>query len=79
MSSIYNALIRLGESVVELENVAASQQERIRKALKARPVVIQPDLFAAPANHNAQAVDTTALAQKLDIAIQRVEQVLKEA
>jgi hypothetical protein len=89
VSAIYDALIRLNEKVIGLEKSAeiplAKVQmlnDKLAAAKKSAGAAKkgQPDLFSvgsAPANKNI-GFDTGMLARKLDIAIQKVEQVLKE-
>lgn len=76
MTAIVNALINLNQSLENLESAAVEQEQ---KALKLQ----QQDLFGAaarPKNGNGHhfAVNPAVLAQKLDITIERVEQILRE-
>ncbi len=88
MSAIYDALIRLNEKVIGLEKsaeiplaqVKALNEKLAAAAKKGKGKAGQPDLFTVglpPANKNS-GFDTTLLARKLDIAIEKVEQVLRE-
>lgn len=83
MSAILQAVSRLNGAVNKLE-VAVVQQEKSRTvAGKKANTLPQTDLFAAPAvvaNQRGKYVaDPAALARKLDIAIEKVEQILREA
>ena len=83
MSAILQAVTRLNGAVSKLE-VAVVQQEKNRvSAGKKAAALPQTDLFAAPvvaANQRGKYVaDPAALARKLDIAIEKVEQILREA
>jgi len=77
VSAIVESLNQLNQALEKLETAAAQQEQ---KALKIR----QQDLFGqAAANVSGNGVkkhlvDPAILAQKLDVAIERVEQVLKE-
>ena len=74
MTSIFDALTALNQSLGNLEGAAVQQEQ---KALRMQ----QQDLFGGtqPTNGNGQySVDPAILAQKLDITIERIEQVLKE-
>ncbi|MCB9989056.1 MAG: hypothetical protein H6868_06960 [Rhodospirillales bacterium] len=66
MSALLNVLDQLDQSVSALEDSANIAQERAARGG-------QTDLFGG-----APALDPAVLAQKLDIAIERVEQVLRE-
>jgi hypothetical protein len=88
VSAIYDELIRLNENVIGLEKSAEIPLAKVQmlndKLVAAKKSGSgkkgQPDLFsvgASPANKNI-GFDTGMLARKLDIAIQKVEQVLKE-
>lgn len=79
MSAILQAVTRLNGAVSNLEKAAAAQ-EKSRSASKKAPATAQIDLFAAPANQRGKYVaDPAALARKLDVAIEKVEQILREA
>ena len=92
MSAIYDALIRLNDKVIGLEKTAATSLGKVqvmREKLgekKRGGKAPEPDLFAAGipagmpyANKNKNVgYDTSKLARKLDLAIEKVEQVLKE-
>lgn len=74
MSAILNALMALDQSLDNLES-AALQSERKASRLH------QQDLFnglSASANGSRLGIDPAMLAGKLDIAIERVEQMLRE-
>lgn len=64
MTAILNALTALNQSLDKLETAAVEQEQKVLRAH-------QQDLFNS-------AIDPALLAQKLDIAIERVEQVLRE-
>ncbi len=82
MSAILQAVSRLNGAVSKLE-VAVVQQEKSRVSTGKKSAALpQTDLFAAPvaANQRGKYVaDPAALAKKLDIAIEKVEQILREA
>ena len=82
MTAILNALSVLNQSLEKLENAAIEQEQ---KTLQLQ----QQDLFGgAPAQNGAKnghgdvngfpVVDPAILAQKLDVTIERVEQILRE-
>ena len=74
MTALIEALTRLNKSLENLEYVATEQEQKVVQ-LK------QQELFAEEqaANGNGQAaIDPALLAKKLDVAIERVEQVLQE-
>ena len=72
-SEIMNALSRLGDVVENLESAACKQEQKVL-TLK------QQDLFSViPANGNGASVSPEMVAQKLDMAIARVEEMLAEA
>ncbi len=77
MSAILNALSVLDRSLGNLEDAAIAQEQ---KALKLQ----QQDLFNGATNgyesngNGHMNVDPAVLAQKLDITIERIEQVLRE-
>ena len=80
MSAILQAVSRLNGAVGKLE-AAVVQQEKGRTSGKKTPAG-QIDLFATPtaANQRGKYVaDPAALARKLDVAIEKVEQILREA
>ena len=74
MTTIANAISALNQSLDKLEN-AAVEQEKARKSA-------QQDLFTnggPAANGNRHlAIDPAVLAKKLDVTIERVEQLLRE-
>lgn len=80
MSAILQAVSRLNNAVSNLEK-AAVVQEKSRGSSKKAPGGAQIDLFAAPANQQRgkYVADPAALARKLDVAIEKVEQILREA
>lgn len=75
MTAIINALTALNQSLDNLE-AAAVQQEQ--KAIK----IQQQDLFngaSATANGNGHYnIDPALIASKLDVTIERIEQILRE-
>ncbi len=78
MTAIVSALSALSQSLENLETASSLQEE---KALKLK----QQDLFngnSATANGNDanghMTIDASVLAQKLDVTIERVEQILRE-
>lgn len=80
MSAILQAVSRLNGAVSKLE-LAAAHQEKNRVSSK-KLAVAQTDLFTQPvaANQRGKYVaDPAALARKLDVAIEKVEQILREA
>lgn len=84
MSAIVESLNQLNAALERLETAALQQQEQKRQAPKSN----QQDLFgsassarsegAANINGSVVSIDPALLAKKLDIAIERVEQVLRE-
>ncbi len=91
MSAIYDRLIHLNESVIALEKAAelpAKKMQEVQAKLqdsKKRPgKTPPPDLFSMTspaANKNAVgpvAYDPALAARKLDLAIEKVEKVLRE-
>ncbi|MDP7141879.1 MAG: hypothetical protein QF692_05030 [Alphaproteobacteria bacterium] len=68
MSEIMKSIGRLTEALNYLEE-AASQQEQQKLILQ------QQDLFGGD---NVVALDPAVIAKKLDVAIERVEQILQE-
>ena len=82
MSTILNSLSKLDQALEKLESATEQQNRQLLAATKN-----QNDLFAAASNGNSrmtvvaggqQLIDAAVLAKKLDIAIERVEQVLRE-
>ena len=79
MSVIYAALSRLNDRLIILEQTVDAPDKKIaslnEKLQEKRRVERsgQTDLFAVPS------LDKVALTRKLDLAIERVEQVLQEA
>ena len=76
MTAIASAISALSQSLENLESAASAQEQ---KALKLQ----QQDLFnAKPVNGNSSnghhMVDPAILAKKLDVTIERIEQVLRE-
>lgn len=79
MSAILQAVSRLNNAVSNLETAAAAQAKS-RAAAGKKTAAAQIDLFASPANQRGKYVaDPAALARKLDVAIEKVEQILREA
>ncbi len=92
MSAIYDRLIHLNESVIALEQAAEAplkkvqdMQAKLQDAAKKKPgKAPPPDLFSMTnpaANKNAVgplAYDPKLAARKLDVAIEKIEQVLRE-
>ncbi|HEY0901225.1 MAG TPA: hypothetical protein VGD95_03805, partial [Micavibrio sp.] len=59
---------------------AAAAQAKTRAAVGKKSAAGQIDLFTQPANQRGKYVaDPAALARKLDVAIEKVEQILREA
>ncbi len=77
MSTLLNALSELERSVDELESSESRMKDSIARAIQSAG---QQDLFAggAGAANGNPAPDPAVLAQKLDVAIERVEEVLRE-
>lgn len=85
--AIKESLTKLNSSLVELEKTANEAQAKSQnyqaeaqeyKAQK-QAVKTSPDLFSVPKSISAEDdVDTKALASRLDNAIERVEELLKE-
>lgn len=73
MSAIKQALIRLNGSLQNLENSIANAENT--------PQGGQRDMFGAhnPAPSNQNDVNVALVAQRLDIAIEKVEEILSEA
>lgn len=85
MSAIYDALIRQRDRIIELEKAtdAAVNKTRTLQAQARKRQSAQPDLFSTmpPVNGNVigpVSFDQKAMARKLDLAIDRIEQVLRE-
>lgn len=81
MSAILQAVSHLNGAVSKLESAVVAQ-EKNRAVVKKSSAIAQTDLFAAPvaANQRGKYVaDPAALARKLDVAIEKVEQILREA
>lgn len=89
MSDIKQALARLNESIDSIESVARHTQGKFQKVKQiAANQSSQRDLFAVAggaavangSNGNVEYMtfDPAVLARKLDIAIEKVEQILKE-
>lgn len=71
MSIIQNALVELNVKLEKLEDMASSYEQRVAENGN--------NLFGnSPVNGNGKSIDTAMLAQKLDLTIERIEQVLKE-
>lgn len=87
MSEIKQALGRLNEALENMEASARQMQGKVQKLQqKAATQVPQHDLFAVAGAANATTgeveylpFDASILARKLDIAIEKVEQILREA
>lgn len=81
MSALLQAVNGLKDSVSKLESAAAAQAKS-RASAGRKAQAAQIDLFAqsAAANQRGKYVaDPAALARKLDVAIEKVEQILREA
>lgn len=81
MSAILQAVSRLNGAVNKLE-AAAIIQEKNHSLARKSAAIQQTDLFAQPAANGPRGKyvnDPAALARKLDVAIERVEQILREA
>lgn len=80
MSAILQAVSRLNGAVSNLEQAAAAQ-EKARAATGRKKASPQIDLFAQPVSNQRgkYVADPAALARKLDVAIEKVEQILREA
>lgn len=72
MTNILEALTKLDQSLGHLET-ACEKQERAATTRKVDIASSQHDLFGG-----AQQIDPAFLAKKLDVAIERVETVLRE-
>lgn len=81
MSAILQAVSRLNGAVSKLEVAVVQQEKAARASSLKKSTVGQSDLFSAPAaNQRGKYVaDPVALARKLDVAIEKVEQILREA
>ncbi len=80
MSAILQAVSRLNGAVSNLEKAAVAQEKSRALSGKKPSSGPQIDLFSAPANQRGKYVaDPAALARKLDVAIEKVEQILREA
>ncbi len=89
MSAIINSLSKLDVALGRLEDAAVKQQQQV-KAVRAAAAVPQHDLFngapvsngngrlAVLASNGRRPADSAVIAKKLDKAIERIEQVLKE-
>lgn len=76
MSALLEAIAMLEQSVDGLERAAKKVQTRM---VEINQNGVQHDMFAASVSTtHVGAIDPAVLARKLDIAIERVEQVLKE-
>lgn len=73
MTNILEALNKLDQSLGHLENACEKQERAVSAQKAAAPMSSQHDLFGG-----AQQIDPAFLAQKLDVAIERVETVLRE-
>ena len=73
MSALKQALNKLNGSLNNLESSVAGLENNLTGS--------QRDMFGHPpaSNENSTAIDAALVAQRLDIAIERVEQVLSEA
>ncbi len=73
MSALQQALEKLNGSLNNLETSVTGLESNLAGA--------QRDMFGHPpaSNENDTAIDTALVAQRLDVAIERVEQVLSEA
>ncbi len=81
MSALLQAVSRLNGAVSNLEQAAVAQ-EKARAAVGKKKSSPQIDLFAQPSAANQRGkyvADPAALARKLDVAIEKVEQILREA
>jgi len=76
VSQIAQALEKLNGALHHLETSVGNWETTQKQNLGGQ----QPDMFGhpAPSNENAQ-IDAALVAERLDIAIERVEQVLLEA
>ncbi|MGH1398785.1 MAG: hypothetical protein ACRBCT_06180 [Alphaproteobacteria bacterium] len=78
MSAIMEALQRLDGSLQNLENTVTGFEHTVAQELAGQ----QRDMFgspiAAPSNENKK-IDASIVAKRLDIAIEKVEEILSEA
>ena len=82
MSAILQAVSRLNGAVSKLEVAVVQQEKAARASSLKKSTAGQSDLFSAPAAANQRGkyvADPVALARKLDVAIEKVEQILREA
>lgn len=82
MTAILQAVSRLNGAVSNLEQAAVVVQEKARVSVGRKKSSPQIDLFAQPSAANQRGkyvTDPAALARKLDVAIEKVEQILREA
>ena len=73
MSQVTRALSRLGRVVTNLEGVASGLEASLSGQ--------QRDMFAAPvsaSNTNTSDIDKELVAKKLDLAIEKIEEILDE-
>lgn len=75
--AIKESLTKLHESLKDLEQNAAKAQVKAQENNKKSAKKGPPDLFTVPTNANGE-VDAKALASRLDSAIAKVENLLKE-
>lgn len=76
MTAIMNAISVLNQALDSLESAAIEKQRQFKAQQAA-----QQELFAnmPPANKNGiHAIDRVAVAKKLDVTIEKLEQVLRE-
>jgi hypothetical protein len=87
MSDMQNALIRLNDAIEKMDSAARATQIKFSKLEQkiSSAQVPQRDLFAVSGVMNGTtgqveytSYDPAMLARKLDLAIEKVEQVLKE-
>jgi len=77
MSAILEALQRLDESLTNLDNVVTHHEGVVAQELAGQ----QRDMFGAPteaSNQNTK-IDASIVARRLDLAIEKVEEILSEA
>jgi len=79
VSTIHEALGYLFQRIETLEAATGAQEQKIKK-IKAQQQAHQQDLFNMQTlkARTANGIDPALLARKLDIAIEKVEQVLRE-
>jgi hypothetical protein len=75
MSDIQNALGGLWQALENLDKAAGKQEQ---KALKIRQQELFGNPRAAAAPANGIKIDPALLSQRLDLAIEKIEQVLRE-